>query len=245
VLAGLVLLLDGAELPRREHRRLAAPHRPSVLAGLVPLRNGVELPQREHHRLAVLLRVHPELPAAVPRCSSAWSCCGTGSSCPSASTTGWRSCCGPSVLAGLVLMLFIAFFLLKDGPRIWAWVIRGLRPEPRRRVGLAGEAAWRTLTAYVRGTTLVAAIHALFIGLALWLLGVPLLVPFIVLVFLAAFVPIIGILVVGALAHRVGFSALFVCLSVFDIIAAIVAIALLRDFGNVVAPQNQLMEHTS
>jgi MFS transporter, ACS family, hexuronate transporter len=51
-------------------------------------------------------------------------------------------------------------------------------------------------------------------------------------------------LVVGALAHRVGFSALFVCLSVFDIIAAIVAIALLRDFGNVVAPQNQLMEHT-
>jgi ACS family hexuronate transporter-like MFS transporter len=51
-------------------------------------------------------------------------------------------------------------------------------------------------------------------------------------------------LVVGALAHRVGFSALFACLSVFDIIAAIVAIALLRDFGNVVAPHNQMMEHT-
>jgi MFS transporter, ACS family, hexuronate transporter len=42
-------------------------------------------------------------------------------------------------------------------------------------------------------------------------------------------------LVVGALAHSVGFNALFACLSVFDIIAAIVAIALLRDFGNVVA----------
>jgi predicted PurR-regulated permease PerM len=124
------------------------------------------------------------------------------------------------LLAGLVLMLFIAFFLLKDGPKIWAWVIRGLRPEPRRRVGLAGEAAWRTLTAYVRGTTLVAAIHALFIGLALWLLGVPLLVPFIVLVFLAAFVPIIGILVVGALAILValatkGWVAAVILLAVF------------------------------
>ena len=51
-------------------------------------------------------------------------------------------------------------------------------------------------------------------------------------------------LVVGALAHSVGFSALFACLSVFDIIAAIVAIALLRDFGNVVVPQSPLMEHS-
>jgi ACS family hexuronate transporter-like MFS transporter len=51
-------------------------------------------------------------------------------------------------------------------------------------------------------------------------------------------------LVVGALAHSVGFNALFACLSVFDILAAIVAIALLRDFGAAMAPQNQLLEHT-
>jgi predicted PurR-regulated permease PerM len=66
----------------------------------------------------------------------------------------------------------------------------------------------------------VAAIHALFIGLALWLLGVPLLVPFIVLIFLAAFVPIIGILVVGALAILValatkGWVAAVILLAVF------------------------------
>ena len=42
-------------------------------------------------------------------------------------------------------------------------------------------------------------------------------------------------LVVGGLAHSVGFNALFACLSVFDILAAIVAIALLRDFGNAAA----------
>jgi predicted PurR-regulated permease PerM len=124
------------------------------------------------------------------------------------------------LLTGLILMLFIAFFLLKDGAKIWAWLIKGMRPEPKRRVNLAGETAWRTLVAYVRGTTLVAAIHALFIGLALWLLGVPLLVPFIVLVFLAAFLPLVGILVVGALA-------ILVALATKGWVAAVILLAVL------------------
>lgn len=123
-------------------------------------------------------------------------------------------------LAGIVLTLFICFFLLKDGSRIWTWLISGMPPEARRRVGNAGEAGWRALVHYVRGTTVVAAIHALFIGLALWLLGVPLLAPFVVLVFLAGFIPIIGILVVGALAIAVtlatkGWVAAVILLGVF------------------------------
>jgi predicted PurR-regulated permease PerM len=123
-------------------------------------------------------------------------------------------------LAGLILMLFISFFLLKDGSRIWHFLIKGARGEARGRVDRAGAAAWRALVHYIRGTTVVAAIHALFIGLALWLLGVPLLVPFIVLIFLAAYVPIIGILVVGALAILVtlatkGWVAAIILLGVF------------------------------
>jgi len=123
-------------------------------------------------------------------------------------------------LAGTVLTLFICFFLLKDGSRIWGWLISGLRPEARRRLGRAGDAGWRALVNYVRGTTVVAAIHAIFIGLALWLLGVPLLVPFIVLIFLAAFIPLIGILLVGALAILVtlatkGWVAAVILLAVF------------------------------
>jgi len=74
--------------------------------------------------------------------------------------------------------------------------------------------------AYVRGTTLVAAIHALFIGLALWLLGVPLLVPFIVLVFIAAYLPLVGILVVGALA-------ILVALATKGWVAAVILLAVL------------------
>ena len=107
------------------------------------------------------------------------------------------------ILAGLVLMLFVTFFLLKDGPRIWAWLVGFLGRDSRQRVDLAGSAAWQALVYYVRGTITVAAIHAVVIGFSLWVLGVPLLVPLVILVFLAAFVPLIGILVAGALAVAV------------------------------------------
>jgi predicted PurR-regulated permease PerM len=124
------------------------------------------------------------------------------------------------ILTGVVLTLFTSFFLLKDGARIWRWLLSGLGPEPHRRMSQAGDAAWRALTGYIKGTTAVAAIHAIFIGLALWLLGVPLLVPLVILVFLAAYIPLIGILVVGALAILVtlgtkGFFAAVILLAVF------------------------------
>ncbi len=124
------------------------------------------------------------------------------------------------LLTGLILMIFITFFLLKDGDRIWAWLIKGLPPEARRRAGNAGPAAWTALVNYVRGTTAVAAIHAVFIGLALWILGVPLLVPLIILVFLAAYIPLVGILVAGAAAILVtlgtkGWIAAVILLGVF------------------------------
>jgi predicted PurR-regulated permease PerM len=124
------------------------------------------------------------------------------------------------LLTGLVLMLFVTFFLLKDGERIWTWLVKGLSPEARQRADNAGAAAWVALVNYIRGTTAVAAIHAIFIGLALWILGVPLLVPLIILVFLAAYVPLVGILVAGALAILVtlgtkGWIAAVILLAIF------------------------------
>ena len=52
----------------------------------------------------------------------------------------------------------------------------------------------------MRGTVAVAAIHAIVVGLALWIMGVPLVIPLAVLVFVAAFVPLVGLLVAGTLA---------------------------------------------
>jgi predicted PurR-regulated permease PerM len=123
------------------------------------------------------------------------------------------------ILAGLVLMLFVTFFLLKDGDRIWAWLTGFLRPDSRERTRLAGTAAWQALTYYVRGTITVAAIHAVVIGFSLWVLGVPLLVPLTILVFVAAFIPLIGILVAGTLA-------VLVTLATQGWIAAVVLVAI-------------------
>jgi predicted PurR-regulated permease PerM len=124
------------------------------------------------------------------------------------------------ILAGLVLMLFVTFFLLKDGDRIWAWLTGFLSAEGRRRARGGGAAAWEALTYYVRGTIAVAAIHAVVIGTALWVMGVPLLVPLVILVFLAAFVPLVGILVAGTVAVAVtlgtkGWVAALVLVAIF------------------------------
>jgi len=101
---------------------------------------------------------------------------------------------------GLVLMLFVVFFLIKDGDRIWNWLLGAMRAGTARRVDRAGHAAWLVMVYYMRGTVAVAAIHALVIGVVLWVMGVPLAVPLAVLVFVAAFVPLVGLLVAGALA---------------------------------------------
>jgi predicted PurR-regulated permease PerM len=124
------------------------------------------------------------------------------------------------LLAGLALMLFVTFFLLKDGARIWAWLTSYLGRDARARTRAAGAAAWESLTYYVRGTIAVAAIHAVVIGTTLWVMGVPLLAPLVVLVFLAAFVPLVGILVAGTLAVAVtlatrGWVAALVLVAIF------------------------------
>jgi predicted PurR-regulated permease PerM len=80
-------------------------------------------------------------------------------------------------LALTALTLFIAFFLLYDGERIWRWLISPLSPPESHRVDLAGRTAWVTITGYVRGTAVIATIHGTVIGLALLLLGVPLALP--------------------------------------------------------------------
>lgn len=111
------------------------------------------------------------------------------------------------LVIGIVLALVLLFFFLKDGPKIWAWIV-GLAP-PGRREDLRGmgDRAWTALGGFLRGQTLVAAFDALFIGLALVILGVPLVIPLTVLTFFAAFVPIIGAFVAGLAAVLVALFA--------------------------------------
>ncbi|MEO3794104.1 AI-2E family transporter [Nonomuraea sp. B10E15] len=110
------------------------------------------------------------------------------------------------VLASIVLLLFVTFFLLKDGDRIWAWFLKafgGVAP----RVDRAGRAAWTTLSHYVQGTVAVAAVHGLIMGFVLAGMGVPLWAPLAVLIFFASFIPIVGIFFAGTVATLVTLGA--------------------------------------
>jgi putative heme transporter len=111
------------------------------------------------------------------------------------------------VLAAVVLALFVAFFLLKDGPSMWSWTLAQLPARSRDATGEAGEAAWDTVTRYVRGILIVAVIDAIGIGVALAIIGVPLALPLALLVFVGAFVPYVGSTVSGAVAVVVAFAA--------------------------------------
>ncbi|HEY3955684.1 MAG TPA: AI-2E family transporter [Streptosporangiaceae bacterium] len=104
------------------------------------------------------------------------------------------------IAAGTILTLFVSFFLIKDGDRIWHWLTGFMSADTGDRVNRAGNAAWQVLVHYVRGTVLIAATHSVIIGLTLWILGVPLVIPLAAVVFLAAFVPLIGILFAGVLS---------------------------------------------
>ena len=104
------------------------------------------------------------------------------------------------LLTGTLLVLFSMFFFLRDGRRIWRFMVRLLPVGARWRVADAGSASWATLGAYVRATVLVAFIDAVGIGLALVLLKVPFAFPLAALVFLGAFVPIVGATLSGTVA---------------------------------------------
>jgi predicted PurR-regulated permease PerM len=103
-------------------------------------------------------------------------------------------------LTGILLAIFSTLFLLYDGRRIWEWSLKLVPAVARPGVAGAGPAAWRTLTAYVRGTVIVALIDAIFIGLGIYFLDVPMAVPLAVFIFLFSFIPLVGAVVSGALA---------------------------------------------
>ncbi|MFJ8541494.1 AI-2E family transporter [Streptomyces sp. NPDC093586] len=103
-------------------------------------------------------------------------------------------------LTGILLAAFSTLFLLYDGKRIWQWSLKLVPAAARPGVAGAGPRAWRTLTAYVRGTVVVALIDAIFIGLGIYFLDVPMAVPLAVFIFLFAFIPLVGAVVSGALA---------------------------------------------
>jgi predicted PurR-regulated permease PerM len=104
------------------------------------------------------------------------------------------------VFAGFFIVLFSTFFFLADGDRIWAWLVRIAPRAARERVDSSGRVAWISLTQFVRATVIVALVDSIGIMIVAAILGVPFLLALGVLVFLGAFIPLVGATVAGSVA---------------------------------------------
>jgi predicted PurR-regulated permease PerM len=111
------------------------------------------------------------------------------------------------VFAGFFIVLFSTYFFLADGERIWAWAVRIAPRAARPHVDSSGRVAWISLTQFVRATVIVAAVDAIGIMVGAAVLGVPFVLAIGVLVFLGAFVPLVGATVAGTVAVLVALVA--------------------------------------
>lgn len=137
------------------------------------------------------------------------------------------------VVAGMLLTVVMLFFLLRDGPKLWAFVLRFVPDYAYPRAERIGERCLVVLGAYVRGTTVIAFVDALVIGVTLAILGVPLALPLAVLVFLTAYVPLVGAVVSGAMASLVALVSNGVGPALI-VLAVVIAVNQLE--GDVLAP---------
>ena len=111
------------------------------------------------------------------------------------------------VVTAAVLVLFTLIFFLYGGRNIWQYVVKIFPVDVRERVLDAGRAGYGSLIGYVRATFLVALTDAAGVGAGLAIMGVPLALPLASLVFLGAFIPLVGAVIAGFLAVIVALLA--------------------------------------
>jgi putative heme transporter len=124
------------------------------------------------------------------------------------------------IVTGALLVLFTLIFVLHGGRHIYGFVTKVFPDDVRERVRDAGRAGFHSLIGYVRATFLVALVDATGIGLGLAIMGVPLALPLASLVFLGAFIPLVGAVIAG-------FFAVVVALIAKGVIYALITLGLI------------------
>ncbi|WP_431841830.1 AI-2E family transporter [Calidifontibacter indicus] len=137
------------------------------------------------------------------------------------------------VLSGGVFCLFATLFMLFDNGRIWGWVVSMFPDHIHDHVQEAGQAGWRTLTAYMRSLVLLAAINAVAMVPVMMIADMPLVVPLAVLLFLGSLVPLIGVLVAGVVVCLIAFVSQGLTTA---IVVAIALVLIVQLFGNLLNP---------
>lgn len=138
-----------------------------------------------------------------------------------------------AILAAGLLAVVLTVFFVRDGRIIFTWLVGLLPATARTRATQVGDIAWETLSGYIRGVALIGLFDAVCIGIALALLGIPLVLPLMLLTFIGAFIPIVGATITGLIAVLV---ALVDHGSTSALILLVVIIAIQQLEGNVLYP---------
>ncbi len=138
-----------------------------------------------------------------------------------------------SAVVTFVLALVLCFFFLKDGPLFLPWLRTWIGDTTGRHAEVVSGRVWTALGHYVWSQAAVAFVDGFFIGIGVWLLGVPFALPIAVLTFFGAFVPIVGAFVAGGVAVLVALVSGGLWTAV-GVLAIVVAVQQLE--GNVMQP---------
>jgi predicted PurR-regulated permease PerM len=138
------------------------------------------------------------------------------------------------IVVGLVLALILSIYFLHGGDQLFRWLIEHIPGSAGGRLAETGEVIFDVVGRYVRGIAVVGFVDAFFIGLALWILGVPIALPLAVLTFVGAFLPVVGAFMAGLLAAVVAFVAKGWLVA---LIVVAVTILVQQIEGHVLAPQ--------
>jgi predicted PurR-regulated permease PerM len=94
--------------------------------------------------------------------------------------------------AVFALAIFLTVFFVNSGGRMWMWFLGQIPLAHRARWHDAAAAGWYTFSGFARGTVIIAFIDGILAFVLLTILQVPLAAPLAVLVFIGAFIPLIG-----------------------------------------------------
>jgi putative heme transporter len=137
-----------------------------------------------------------------------------------------------SVVTVAILALFLTFFVLQDGEKAWAWLLQAATDRKRERIETSGRDALERVGGYLRGTAMLSAVLASAYAVFLWILGVPVVAPLAVLVFLGGFIPYLGGLLAMSVTLLVALSTVgpesTLILLVLMVVANILAANLIR-----------------
>ncbi|HEY0260986.1 MAG TPA: AI-2E family transporter [Lacisediminihabitans sp.] len=147
------------------------------------------------------------------------------------------------LITGIVLALIVLFYFMKDGPAIWAFLITPFKPVMHAKLRRAGDSAVQSLGGYVRGTSIVAFVDAVCIGVAMVILRVPLAIPLAIVIFVAAFIPLVGATAAGIIAGLVTLVTVDLTAAIWVVIVVILVQQLEGNFLSPVVLGRSLKLH--